>query len=140
VTGETLQVAKSPPKSHKNALKSAHFVLSVLPSPAGVQNVQNKQKVEASFVKDSEVKGKALFMAIPKRLLKRAVDRNAVKRICREAWRLKNAESAKSAEKSQQGQVKPKLVKLVSLPTFESTKQLKYLMRADVDVLFAKLK
>jgi ribonuclease P protein component len=134
VTGETLQVAKSPPKSHKNALKSAHFVLSVFPSPAVVQ------KVAATFVKDAEGKSETLFMAIPKRLLRRAVDRNAVKRICREAWRLKNAESVVNADKCRQGQVKPKLVKLVSLPTFESTKQLKFLMRADVDALFAKLK
>lgn len=129
-----MQVAKSPPKSHKNALKSAHFVLSVLPSPAAVQ------KIEATFVKDSAVKGEMLFMAIPKRLLKRAVDRNAVKRICREAWRLKNVKSVDNAGKSQQGQAKSKLIKLVCLPTFESTKELKFLMRADVDVLFAKLK
>ncbi len=88
------------------------------------------------------LKNEALFMAIPKRLLKRAVDRNAVKRVCREAWRLKNVESVKEPEKSQrpQTQAKPKLVKLVSLPTFESTKQLKHMMRTDVDVLFAKLK
>jgi Ribonuclease P len=131
-----LQLAKSPRRSQKNALKSAHFVLSVLPSTAFVENA------DILFSKNAMVKKEALFMAIPKRLLKRAVDRNAVKRVCREAWRLKNVESVEEPEKSQrtQTQAKPKLVKLVSLPTFESTKQLKQMMRADVDVLFAKLK
>jgi Ribonuclease P len=132
VTGETLQVAKSPSRPQKNALKSAHFVLSALPSAANFP-----------MVEFSTSENEALFMAIPKRLLKRAVDRNAVKRVCREAWRLKKVASVNNAEISQptqQTQARPKLVKLVSLPTFDSTKQLKYLIRADVDVLFAKLK
>jgi ribonuclease P protein component len=142
--GETLHVAKSPPRSQKNALKSAHFVLSALAPSAFVQ------KPEISSVKSNVLKSEKLFMAIPKRLLKRAVDRNAVKRICREAWRLKNTESPKycedlhsenaHSETLQPALVKPKLIKLVSRPTFESTKQLKYLIRTDIDVLFAKLK
>jgi RNase P protein component len=129
VTGETLQVAKSPPRSHKNALKSAHFVLSALPLTANIP-----------AVKVSSSKKETLFMAIPKRLLKRAVDRNAVKRVCREAWQLKNVGSPEHSLNSQQIPLKPKLIKLISLPSFESTTQLKYLIRTDVDVLFAKLK
>jgi Ribonuclease P len=139
VIGETLQVAKSLSRSQKNALKSAHFVLSALPTTAPAQ------KADISFAKTTVSKSEKLFMAIPKRLLKRAVDRNAVKRICREAWRLKNSGSPNYSESShfenlQIAQSKPKLIKLISLPSFESTKQLKYLVRTDVDLLFAKLK
>jgi ribonuclease P protein component len=139
VIGETLQVAKSPPRSQKNALKSAHFVLSALPTTAPAQ------KADTSSIENTVLKSEKLFMAIPKRLLKRAVDRNAVKRICREAWRLKNSGLPNYSESShfenlQTVQSTPRLIKLISLPSFESTKQLKYLMRTDVDVLFAKLK
>lgn len=134
-----MQVAKSPPRSQKNTLKSAHFVLSALPTTAPLQ------KTDFSSTKNVVVKREKLLMAIPKRLLKRAVDRNAVKRICREAWRLKSSKAPEHSEilhleNAQTAQLKPKLLKLISLPNFESTKQLKYLMRTDVDVLFAKLK
>lgn len=132
-----MQEAKSPPRSHKNALKSAHFVLSALPSAATGSNV-------VVSVRNTPAKEGTLFMAIPKRLLKRAVDRNAVKRICREAWRLKYAKTSdvfiESAGNSHLALTPPKLIKLVSIPSFETIKQLKYVMRADVDVLFAKLK
>jgi hypothetical protein len=139
VIGETLQIAKSLSRSQKNALKSAHFVLSALPITAPAQ------KADTSSAKNTVLKSEKLFMAIPKRLLKRAVDRNAVKRICREAWRLKNSGLPNYSESSyfenlQIAHTKPKLIKLISLPSFESTKQLKYLVRTDVDLLFAKLK
>jgi ribonuclease P protein component len=134
-----LQIAKSPSRSQKNALKSAHFVFSALPITAP------SQKAEIFSLKNTVLKSDKLFMAIPKRLLKRAVDRNAVKRICREAWRQKNAGLPNHLESShfenlQIAQSKPKLIKLISLPSFKSTKQLKYLVRTDIDLLFAKLK
>jgi ribonuclease P protein component len=134
LTGETLQVAKSPPRPHKSALKSAHFVLSAIASPASMRTVHGDRSKSTLFTIEP------LFMAIPKRLLKRAVDRNAVKRICREAWRLKQVKLTAGLETSGHNQAKPKLVKLVSLPKFESTTQLKYLMRSDIDALFAKFK
>jgi hypothetical protein len=128
VTGETLQMAKSPSRPYKNALKSAHFVLSAF--PALPQTCPSKS-VDAERL---PAKVNSLFKAIPKRLLKRAVDRNAVKRVCREAWR--SAYGAASGEKSQA--FEPKLLKLVNRPNFDSTKQLKRLVRADLDVLFLK--
>jgi Ribonuclease P len=124
VTGETLQMAKSPSRPYKNALKSAHFVLSAF--PALPQTCPSKS-VDAEGL---PAKVNSLFKAIPKRLLKRAVDRNAVKRVCREAWRSACGEKSQAFE--------PKLLKLVSRPNFDSTKQLKRLVRADLDVLFLK--
>ena len=72
-------------------------------------------------------------MSVPKRLLKKASNRNAVKRVCREAWRLKSAQT---------GIFKPEkgtLVKLQSVPVFHSQTQLKALVRADLDKLLDKL-
>jgi hypothetical protein len=115
-----VQTAKSPSRSHKYALKSAHFVLSGLPPAAHVKLVNT------------------LFMAIPKRLLKRAVDRNAVKRVCREAWFTTCADTSGLEIKQATG--KPRLVKLVNLPKFNSTVELKKLIRADIDDLFSLLK
>jgi ribonuclease P protein component len=132
VTGETLQTAKSPSRSHKNALKSAHFVLSDVPQvtptipilPTALPVVMSSNK---------------LLMAIPKRLLKRAVDRNAVKRVCREAWASRCKTFSANSANVLFGVGKPKLIKLVNLPKFDSTTQLKSLMRADVDVLLIKM-
>jgi RNase P protein component len=73
-----------------------------------------------------------LLMSVPKRLLKKASNRNAVKRVCREAWRLKAA---------QIGIFKPDkgtLVKLQSVPVFHSQTQLKAHIRADLDKLLSK--
>jgi ribonuclease P protein component len=138
VAGKTLQVAKSSPMTQKKALKSAHFVFSAL--PVGVQtSPTNLLTSIASFDKSSS-KCETLFMAVPKRLLKRAVDRNAVKRVCREAWRAKYLINSLDLVRCQQTRSTPKLIKLINLPSFESTKQLKQLIRADIDTLFAKLK
>jgi RNase P protein component len=71
-------------------------------------------------------------MAVPKRLLKKASSRNAVKRVCREAWR---------KTISLNGVTMPNcgtLVKLQSLPVFQSQAQLKTLIRADLDKLFSQ--
>jgi hypothetical protein len=132
-----VQTAKSPSRSHKYALKSAHFVLSAVPSihlskfPGGeLTAVESSAAVKPL--------GNVLLMAVPKRLLKRAVHRNAVKRVCREAWR--NTCKTTECFEIRQMTAKPKLVKLVNLPKFSSTVELKRLMRADVDNLFAQLK
>jgi hypothetical protein len=129
-----LQLAKSPSRSHKNALKSAHFVLSALPpSP---QALLSKSLVADGLV--IKIKANTLFKAIPKRLLKRAVDRNAVKRVCREVWRSECRTLLVNPENTLKLGAEPKLLKLVSRPNFDSTKQLKRLIRADLDVLFLK--
>jgi RNase P protein component len=99
----------------KKSLRSTHFSLSSAPS--------------ASAYSDEPLK---LLMSVPKRLLKKASSRNAVKRVCREAWRLKSAQS---------GIFKPNkgtLVKLQSVPVFHSQTQLKALVRADLDKLLSK--
>jgi hypothetical protein len=150
VTGETLQMAKSPSRPYKNALKSAHFVLSDFPAPPQTAPIKSSDfKMLAAETLSNKtlgmeqqvigkplisVKANSLFKAIPKRLLKRAVDRNAVKRVCREAWR-SAFEAACEASSEASG---PKLLKLVSRPNFDSTKQLKRLVREDLDVLFLK--
>jgi Ribonuclease P len=127
-----VNTAKSPSRSHKHALKSAHFVLSAVPS------IPLPKSPTIEFTTATKPLGNVLLMAIPKRLLKHAVHRNAVKRVCREAWR----EVCNTTEclEIRQMIAKPKLVKLVNLPKFSSTVVLKRLMRADVDNLFAQLK
>jgi hypothetical protein len=150
VTGETLQMAKSPSRPYKNALKSAHFVLSDFPAPPQTIPIKSLdfERLAAEIASnkilriEGQVTGKqltpvmanSLFKAIPKRLLKRAVDRNAVKRVCREAWRLACGAACGASNQA----FEPKLLKLVSRPNFDSTKQLKRLVREDLDVLFLK--
>jgi len=53
-------------------LRSEHFTLA-LPRTSGTES--------------PDLQGIELLMAIPKRQLKRAVDRNTVRRVAREAWR-----------------------------------------------------
>jgi hypothetical protein len=53
-------------------LRSEHFTLA-LPRTSGTES--------------PDIQGIELLMAIPKRQLKRAVDRNTVRRVAREAWR-----------------------------------------------------
>lgn len=53
-------------------LRSEHFTLA-LPRTSGAES--------------PDLQGIELLMAIPKRQLKRAVDRNTVRRVAREAWR-----------------------------------------------------
>jgi ribonuclease P protein component len=138
VAGKTLQVAKSSPMTQKKALKSAHFVFSAL--PVDVQTSPTNPLTSIPPFDKSSSKCETLFMAVPKRLLKRAVDRNAVKRVCREAWRVNSLTNPVDLVKCQQTRLSPKLIKLINVPSFESTTQLKRLIRADIDTLFAKLK
>jgi hypothetical protein len=104
--------------TNRNALKSSYFALSAVPN---------------KFAPN------ALMMAVPKRLLKRAVDRNAVKRVCREAWR-QTCVLKRSSLDTLSPMGNTKLVKLVSLPKFDSVSTLKSQMRTDLDFLFAQLK
>jgi hypothetical protein len=108
--------------TNRNTLKSLHFALSAVPN-------------KLTLV----VKQDVLMMAVPKRLLKRAVDRNAVKRVCREAWRQScTLKCAAAGNASSTGNTK--LVKLVSLPKFDSVRTLKSQIRTDLDFLFAQIK
>jgi hypothetical protein len=147
-------MAKSPSRPYKNALKSAHFVLSAFPAPPQTTPIKSldSERLAAEIVgnkilriegqvteKPSKpVKVNSLFKAIPKRLLKRAVDRNAVKRVCREAWRLAFGAASEAACGASNQAPEPILLKLMSRPNFDSTKQLKRLVREDLDVLFLK--
>jgi RNase P protein component len=71
-------------------------------------------------------------MAIPKRLLKRAVDRNTLRRIAREAWRARSASCRPRA---------PALLRLARRPAgFETLTQRarKRLWREELDDLLAR--
>jgi RNase P protein component len=73
-----------------------------------------------------------LLMAVPKRLLKRAIDRNTLRRVAREAWR-----AGASAERP----ATPVLLRLQRRPDgFERLTQRarKRLWRAEIDALLAK--
>jgi Ribonuclease P len=109
---------RSVKNTNRNALKSSYFALSAVPN---------------KFVSN------ALMMAVPKRLLKRAVDRNAVKRVCREAWR-QNCALKPSTLDTASPLGDTKLVKLVSLPKFDSVSTLKSRIRTDLDFLFTQIK
>lgn len=76
--------------------------------------------------------GAILLMAVPKRLLKRAVDRNTLRRIAREAWR-----AGASPDRPQA----PALLRLAKRPSgFDTLTQRarKRLWRAEIDGLFAR--
>lgn len=67
-----------------------------------------------------------LFMAIPKRLLARAVDRNAVRRVAREAWRAADVARAPVAA----------LLRMTGLPPARGARHRKALVRAELDEAF----
>ncbi|MEZ5652702.1 MAG: ribonuclease P protein component [Burkholderiaceae bacterium] len=60
------------PRRSRQALRSEHFELMAVRAEAG--SIPGGSRPE-------------LWMAVPKRLLKRAVDRNALRRVAREHWR-----------------------------------------------------
>jgi len=64
-----------------------------------------------------------LFMAIPKRLLARAVDRNAVRRVAREAWRAAGVGEVPVAV----------MLRMTALPAARGARHLKALVRAELD-------
>ena len=65
--------AQAPQRPRRGApLRSEHFTLGLPPNARSEPGISQ---------------GIELLMAIPKRQLKRAVDRNTVRRIAREAWR-----------------------------------------------------
>jgi len=70
-----------------------------------------------------------LFMAIPKRLLARAVDRNAVRRVAREAWRAAGAGKAPVAV----------MLRMTALPAVRGARHLKALVRAELDAAFGTM-
>lgn len=94
---------------------STHFVIARKPGPT-----------------TEDVDAAALLMAIPKRLLRRAIDRNTVRRIAREAWRGRHGARAPASG--------PVLLRLLRRPAgFENMTQRarKRLWRQELDALFA---
>src|SRR5690606_5774290 len=102
----------------RGALGSAHFMLSRrIPAPASGAAVPA---------------GGILLMAVPKRLLKRAVDRNTLRRVAREAWR---------AGASPRRPQTPALLRLAKRPPgFDALTQRarKRLWREELDALLAR--
>lgn len=102
----------------RGPLASAHFMLSRrVPAPASGAAVPA---------------GGILLMAVPKRLLKRAVDRNTLRRIAREAWR---------AGASPRRPQAPALLRLAKRPAgFDTLSQRarKRLWREEIDALLAR--
>lgn len=102
----------------RGSVASAHFVLS--------------RHVPGGQAKAVEHTGEVLLIAIPKRLLARAVDRNTVRRIVREAWRAcPDATRARA----------PMLLRLVRRPAgFDDLTQRarKRLWRDELDALLAR--
>lgn len=113
--------AKGPPR-RRGPLASTHFMLSRrFPAPAG-----GARSASAGPA------GDILLMAIPKRLLKRAIDRNTLRRIAREAWR---AGLNRSRPRS------PALLRLVRRPVdFDGLthRARKRLWREEIDELLAR--
>lgn len=70
-----------------------------------------------------------LLMAIPKRLMPRAVDRNAVRRVAREAWRAASLASAPVAA----------MLRMTRLPLARGARHRKAVVRGELDAMFAKL-
>ena len=70
-----------------------------------------------------------LFLAIPKRLLARAVDRNAVRRVAREAWRSAALEAAPVAA----------MLRMTRLPPARGVRHRKAIVRAELDVALRTL-
>ena len=111
----------------KKPLRSSHFSLSGAPLSSSHGREHRK-----------------LLMAVPKRLLKKASSRNAVKRVCREAWRAKLSVlleprlELSTVNRGTEQVVAGALIKLHSLPVFESQADLKRLIRKDLDKLFSR--
>jgi len=82
-------VAKSnskPGRKRRKRVTSAHFSISAV-SQGQLDRSVNDGAPAGSEATDSVTQAGHLLMAIPKRLLKRAVDRNTVRRAARQAWR-----------------------------------------------------
>lgn len=110
-------------------LRSEHFTLA-LPRTSGTES--------------PDTQGIELLMAIPKRQLKRAVDRNTVRRVAREAWRaatsLTAANEPAQAQPARAVASRTALLRLVSRPQgFALLAQgaRKRLWRAELDHLMA---
>jgi RNase P protein component len=114
--------SKTSQRKQKLAVKSAYFYMSSLPKTPF-----------ASAAKPAE----DMVMAVPKRLLKKAVFRNAVKRVCRESWRQCTQNSYPFNINLQVGQ-QTLLLKLTSTPLFKSQAELKRLIRQDLDSLLVR--
>ncbi len=71
-----------------------------------------------------------LIMAIPKRLLARAVDRNAVRRVAREAWRASALAQAPVAA----------VLRMTAVPPARGNRHRKALVRAELDAAFGAMR
>lgn len=72
----------------------------------------------------------ALIVAVPKRVLRRAVDRNAVRRVAREAWRAAALDRAPVVA----------MLRMKRVPQVAGLRERKRLVRVELDQLFATLR
>jgi ribonuclease P protein component len=126
---EALMIKKA--RAHK--AQSAFFMINSLRQTLPTSRLSSSAHVDFNQAGLNRVieSSEPLVMSIPKRLLKRAVLRNAVKRVVREAWR--------ASERSKYPAANTLLLKLTRVPSFTNTTALKRSIRIDVDQLFSQL-
>lgn len=75
-------------RPRRKRVASAHFAIAAVSVSRGqLGRSVNDSKSTDNGPGDAVIQAGQLLMAVPKRLLKRAVDRNAVRRAARQAWR-----------------------------------------------------
>lgn len=74
--------------------------------------------------------GAALIIAVPKRVLRRAVDRNAVRRVAREAWRAAALDRSPVVA----------MLRMKRVPQVAGLRERKRVVRGELDQLFAALR
>lgn len=124
-------------------LSSAHFGLAfqMLEAGGGVATPSEACELEPSCPASRAQAGAArrrasrLAVAVPKRQLKRAVDRNALKRVAREAWRL-----APWGERARPQVLMLKLRRAEAEWKTTGRSALKKAWRAEIDELFSRLR
>ena len=124
-------------------LSSAHFGLAFQMVEAGGASATSSETCEgesaclASHAKAGGARRRAsrLAVAVPKRQLKRAVDRNALKRVAREAWRL-----APWGERARPQVLMLKLRRAEAEWKTAGRSALKKAWRDEIDQLFSRLR
>lgn len=74
--------------------------------------------------------GATLIVAVPKRVLRRSVDRNAVRRVAREAWRAAALDRSPVVA----------MLRMKRAPQVVGMRERKRVVRGELDALFAKLR
>lgn len=123
-------------------LSSAHFGLAFQMMEAGgevatASEALGREMVCPSHAQAGSARRRAsrLAVAVPKRQLKRAVDRNALKRVAREAWRL-----APWGERARPQVLMLKLRRAETEWKTTGRRALKKAWRAEIDELFSRLR